>query len=30
MTCGGKWLGGEQGYSDNVVVFASLVSAKDP
>ncbi|GIM69827.1 hypothetical protein Aau02nite_37980 [Amorphoplanes auranticolor] len=29
MTCGGRWLGGEQGYSDNVVVFASLVSAKD-
>jgi len=29
MTCGGKWLGGKQGYSDNVVVFASLVSAKE-
>jgi hypothetical protein len=29
MTCGGKWLGGDQGYSDNVVVFASLVSAKE-
>jgi hypothetical protein len=29
MTCGGKWLGGRQGYSDNIVVFASLVSAKE-
>ena len=28
MTCGGRWLGGKQGYSDNVVVFASLVSAE--
>lgn len=27
MTCGGKWLGGEEGYQDNVVVFASLVSS---
>lgn len=30
MTCGGKWLGGDQGYSDNVVVFASLVKTRDP
>jgi hypothetical protein len=30
MTCGGKWLGGTQGYSDNVVVFASLVKTRDP
>jgi hypothetical protein len=30
MTCGGKWLGGRQGYRDNVVVFASLVSVSDP
>jgi hypothetical protein len=30
MTCGGKWLGGRQGYSDNVVVFASLVKAVEP
>lgn len=27
MTCGGKWLGGDQGYSDNVVVYASLISS---
>lgn len=27
MTCGGKWLGGEEGYEDNIVVFASLVSS---
>jgi len=30
MTCGGSWLGGERGYSDNVVVFASLTDARDP
>ncbi|BCY06125.1 class F sortase [Actinoplanes sp. L3-i22] len=28
MTCGGKWLGGDQGYADNVVVYASLVSSR--
>lgn len=28
MTCGGDWLGDGPGYSDNIVVFASLVSAK--
>ena len=28
MTCGGDWVGGEQGYADNIVVFASLVAAK--
>lgn len=28
MTCGGDWLGGDQGYADNVVVFASLVATK--
>ena len=28
MTCGGTWLGGERGYEDNYVVFASLVSTK--
>jgi Sortase domain len=28
MTCGGRWLGGDEGYSDNVVVFASLVTTK--
>jgi hypothetical protein len=27
MTCGGTWLGGSQGYEDNYVVFASLISA---
>ncbi|GAA0473980.1 hypothetical protein Aca07nite_44610 [Actinoplanes capillaceus] len=26
MTCGGRWLGGEEGYEDNIVVFASLVA----
>ncbi|MEV1333330.1 class F sortase [Micromonospora costi] len=25
ITCGGRWVGGETGYADNVVVFASLV-----
>jgi hypothetical protein len=25
---GGQWVGGETGYSDNVVVFASLVKAR--
>ncbi|MBQ0901944.1 class F sortase [Micromonospora sp. U21] len=29
ITCGGRWVGGETGYSDNVVVFASLVKARD-
>ena len=29
MTCGGKWLGGEEGYADNVVVFASLVDTRE-
>jgi hypothetical protein len=28
MTCGGTWLGGKQGYSDNIVVFASLVGSR--
>jgi len=28
ITCGGRWVGGSTGYQDNVVVFASLVSAK--
>ena len=22
VTCGGTWLGGERGYTDNVIVFA--------
>jgi hypothetical protein len=29
VTCGGTWLGGSRGYSDNVIAFASLVSTKD-
>lgn len=29
MTCGGTWLGGRQGYSDNIVVFASLVGSRE-
>jgi hypothetical protein len=28
VTCGGTWLGGDQGYSDNVIVFASLVDSE--
>jgi hypothetical protein len=28
MTCGGTWQGGKTGYSDNVVVFASLVDTR--
>lgn len=28
VTCGGTWLGGERGYSDNIVVFASLIGTK--
>ncbi|TDC36931.1 class F sortase [Micromonospora sp. 15K316] len=27
ITCGGRWVGGATGYADNVVVFASLVTA---
>ncbi|MEH1017459.1 class F sortase [Micromonospora sp. CPCC 206060] len=30
ITCGGRWVGGSIGYADNVVVFASLVEARDP
>ena len=29
VTCGGTWLGGERGYSDNIVVFASLTGTKE-
>ncbi|WP_037331381.1 class F sortase [Salinispora tropica] len=29
VTCGGRWVGGQTGYADNVVVFASLVEARD-
>ena len=28
VTCGGTWLGGAQGYADNVIVFASLVDSR--
>lgn len=28
ITCGGRWIGGQTGYADNVVVFANLVNAK--
>lgn len=28
ITCGGRWVGGETGYAENVVVFAALVSAR--
>lgn len=28
VTCGGRWVGGSTGYSDNIVVFASLVASK--
>ncbi|HEY0699241.1 MAG TPA: class F sortase, partial [Micromonospora sp.] len=30
ITCGGEWLGGGIGYSDNIVAFASLVDSRDP
>lgn len=29
ITCGGQWVGGETGYADNLVVYASLVRARD-
>ncbi|MGV9766983.1 class F sortase [Micromonospora tulbaghiae] len=28
ITCGGRWVGGETGYADNLVVYASLVKAR--
>lgn len=30
ITCGGRWVGGETGYADNLVVYASLVKARRP
>ncbi|PWR16044.1 class F sortase [Micromonospora sicca] len=30
ITCGGRWVGGETGYADNLVVYASLVKARGP
>jgi hypothetical protein len=29
ITCGGRWVGGETGYADNLVVYASLVTARE-
>jgi hypothetical protein len=29
ITCGGRWQGGGVGYADNIVVFASLVGARE-
>ncbi|WBB74899.1 class F sortase [Micromonospora sp. WMMD1128] len=28
ITCGGRWVGGETGYADNLVVYAALVQAR--
>lgn len=28
VTCGGRWVGGDRGYADNIIVFASLVGTK--
>nr|MDT0662304.1 class F sortase [Micromonospora sp. DSM 115978] len=28
ITCGGRWVGGQTGYADNIVVFASLITAR--
>lgn len=28
ITCGGNWVGGDTGYADNVIVFASLISSR--
>lgn len=30
ITCGGQWVGGNTGYEDNVIVFASLLSTNYP
>ncbi|HEX5542626.1 MAG TPA: class F sortase [Micromonospora sp.] len=30
ITCGGEWVGGSIGYSDNVIAFATLVDAEQP
>ncbi len=27
ITCGGNWVGGDDGYADNVIAFASLISS---
>jgi len=28
ITCGGNWVGGDTGYADNIVVFASLIASR--
>lgn len=28
ITCGGDWVGGDTGYADNIIVFASLVESR--
>lgn len=28
ITCGGSWVGGDTGYADNVIVFASLIGSR--
>jgi hypothetical protein len=28
ITCGGRWVGGDVGYADNIIVFASLTSTR--
>ncbi|HLV57530.1 MAG TPA: class F sortase [Natronosporangium sp.] len=30
ITCGGEWIGGDVGYEDNIVVFATAVGADRP
>lgn len=30
ITCGGRWVSGETGYADNVIVFAALTRARLP
>jgi hypothetical protein len=30
ITCGGRWIGGQTGYADNIIVFASLIRARLP
>ncbi|MBE1488765.1 class F sortase [Plantactinospora soyae] len=29
ITCGGRWIGGGTGYSDNIIAFASLVDSRE-
>ncbi|WP_234359707.1 MULTISPECIES: class F sortase [unclassified Plantactinospora] len=30
ITCGGRWVGGGTGYSDNIIAFAALVDSRKP